>query len=141
MPPTFFGKLSNSGRSSPRPGLGSRNPSLKEKMSSEKGSLQVEQLKETIKLEIRRELKIKEGAENLRKVSTDKKTLTQCNQAIKDANNKLADLHEHLQELNAHISDDIVLGSYAIVLCVFSFLSSFLSICIISLQAFKNYVG
>nr|XP_047133739.1 serine/threonine-protein kinase N2-like isoform X2 [Hydra vulgaris] len=75
---------------------------------SEKGNLHVEQLKESIKLEIRRELKIKEGAENLRKVSTDKKTLAQCQQAIKMSSQKLSELHEHLQDLNAQISEDVI---------------------------------
>ena len=72
------------------------------------GNVQVEQLKESVKLEIRRELKIKEGAENLRKVSTDKKILAQTNQAIKQSNVKLQELHERLQELNAHIKEDII---------------------------------
>ena len=76
----------------------------------EQGNVHVEQLKESIKLEIRRELKIKEGAENLRKVSTDKRTLTQCQQAIKQSSQKLNELHGHIQELNAHISEEIVVG-------------------------------
>lgn len=78
--------------------------------NKETGNLHVEQLKESIKLEIKRELKIKEGAENLRKVSTDKRTLAQCQQAIKQSSNKLHELHEHLQDLNAHISEEIVIG-------------------------------
>lgn len=70
--------------------------------------MHVEQVKESLKLEIRRELKIKEGAENLRKVSTDKKTLAQCNQAIKQSNARLEQLHHELQELNAHLSEEIL---------------------------------
>ena len=70
--------------------------------------MHVEQLRESLKVEIRRELKIKEGAENLRKVSTDKKTLGQCNQAIKQSNIKLEQLHHELQEVNARLSDEIL---------------------------------
>ncbi|XP_065068062.1 serine/threonine-protein kinase N2-like isoform X1 [Rhopilema esculentum] len=70
--------------------------------------MQVEQLRESLRGEIRRELKIKEGAENLRKVSTDKKTLAQCNQAIKQSNAKLDQLHHELQEVNARLSDEIL---------------------------------
>lgn len=77
--------------------------------SNEKTSLHVEQLRESIKQEIRRELKIKEGAENLRKVSTDKRTLAQCQQAIKQSTMKLDELHDHLQDLNAHISEEIII--------------------------------
>ena len=70
--------------------------------------MHVEQLRESLKVEIRRELKIKEGAENLRKVSTDKKTLAQCNQAIKQSNAKLEQLHHELQDVNARLSDEIL---------------------------------
>ena len=73
-------------------------------------NVHVDTLRETIKLEIRRELKIKEGAENLRKVSTDKRTLAQCQQAIKESSQKLNELHDHLQDLNAHISEEIVMA-------------------------------
>eukprot|EP00794_Sanderia_malayensis_P015896 gene15896-17496_t len=71
-------------------------------------NMHVEQLKDSLRLEIRRELKIKEGAENLRKVSTDKKTLAQCNQAIKQSNARLEQLHQELQEVNAHLAEDIL---------------------------------
>jgi len=70
--------------------------------------MHVEELRESLKVEIRRELKIKEGAENLRKVSTDKKTLAQCNQAIKQSNFKLEQLRHELQEVNARLSDEIL---------------------------------
>ena len=80
--------------------------------------MQVEQLRETLRGEIRRELKIKEGAENLRKVSTDKKTLAQCNQAIKQSNAKLDQLHHELQEVNARLSDEILtIGKGGLILC------------------------
>lgn len=84
---------------------------MSQDLADESSRLHVEQLRDSIKLEIRRELKIKEGAENLRKVSTDKRTLAQCQQAIKLSSQKLNELHDHLQDLNAHISEEIVMTS------------------------------
>lgn len=59
--------------------------------------------KEKIKREIRKELKIKEGAENLRKATTDRKNLSNVENLLKNSNRKLETLHYHLQDLNAHI--------------------------------------
>ena len=59
-----------------------------------------------LKTEIRRQLKIKEGAENFKKATTDKKSLTQCNTILKEANYKLQELHHQLQDLNAGITDN-----------------------------------
>lgn len=59
-----------------------------------------------LKTEIRRQLKIKEGAENFKKATTDKKSLTQCNTILKEANSKLQELHYQLQDLNAGITDN-----------------------------------
>ena len=59
----------------------------------------LEQSKEAIKIEIRKQLKLKEGAENLKKVATDKKTLAQCNTILKEATAKLQDLYDELQDL------------------------------------------
>ena len=67
----------------------------------------LEQSKEAIKIEIRKQLKLKEGAENLKKVATDKKTLAQCNLILKEATAKLQDLHDELQDLNARVSEDM----------------------------------
>ncbi|XP_068731739.1 serine/threonine-protein kinase N2-like isoform X2 [Montipora capricornis] len=67
----------------------------------------LEQSKEAIKIEIRKQLKLKEGAENLKKVATDKKTLAQCNSILKEATAKLQDLHDELQDLNARVSEDV----------------------------------
>lgn len=66
----------------------------------------LEQSKEAIKIEIRKQLKLKEGAENLKKVA-DKKTLAQCNTILKEATAKLQDLHDELQDLNARVSEDM----------------------------------
>ena len=59
-----------------------------------------------LKLEIRRQLKIKEGAENLKKASTDKRSLTKCNSILKEANFKLQELHYQLQDLNAGLTEN-----------------------------------
>nr|KAG5690913.1 hypothetical protein BaRGS_003404 [Batillaria attramentaria] len=50
----------------------------------------------------RKEMKIKEGAEKLREVSTDKKSLSNV-EHVKKANTKLQQLHQELQDLNACI--------------------------------------
>lgn len=77
---------------------------------SEDCNVHVEELKESIRQEIRKELKIKEGAENLRKICTDRKTVAQCINAIKESSQKLNELHEHLQDLNAHIAEEVIIG-------------------------------
>lgn len=66
----------------------------------------LEHSKEIIKSEIRKQLKLKEGAENLKKVATDKKSLAQCNAILKESSAKLEELHQELQDLNARVSDD-----------------------------------
>ncbi|EDO43312.1 predicted protein [Nematostella vectensis] len=66
----------------------------------------LEHSKEIIKAEIRKQLKIKEGAENLKKVATDKRSLAQCNAILKESTSKLNDLHQELQDLNARVNDD-----------------------------------
>ncbi|XP_057713382.1 serine/threonine-protein kinase N2 isoform X2 [Corythoichthys intestinalis] len=63
----------------------------------------LDEIKEQIRREIRKELKIKEGAENLRKVTTDKKSLAYVDNMLKKSNKKVEELHQELQELNAHI--------------------------------------
>ncbi|XP_059175085.1 serine/threonine-protein kinase N2-like [Physella acuta] len=63
----------------------------------------LEEIKEYLKKEIRKEMKIKEGAEKLREASTDKKTLQNVSSIVKKANTKLQELHQELQELNAYL--------------------------------------
>ena len=44
-----------------------------------------------------------EGAENLRKVATDKKSVSNVNIIVKKSNSKLTELQQELQELESHI--------------------------------------
>ncbi|XP_062873055.1 serine/threonine-protein kinase N2 [Trichomycterus rosablanca] len=63
----------------------------------------LDEIREQIKREIRKELKIKEGAENLRRVTTDKKRVAYVDTVLKKSNKKVEELHQELQELNVHI--------------------------------------
>lgn len=53
--------------------------------------------------EIRKELKIKEGAEKLRGVSTDRKSLSHVATIVKNSNFKLTELKNELSELESQI--------------------------------------
>ncbi|XP_053532246.1 serine/threonine-protein kinase N1 isoform X1 [Ictalurus punctatus] len=59
--------------------------------------------REKIRREIRKELKIKEGAENLRRATTDKRNAQQVDNQLRSSNRRLQSLHAQLQELDAHI--------------------------------------
>ncbi|XP_061094504.1 serine/threonine-protein kinase N2-like isoform X2 [Conger conger] len=83
---------------SERLGLG-QNLDLSDTMVQQK----LDEIKDQIKREIRKELKIKEGTENLRKVTTDKKSLAYVDDMLKKSSKKVEELHQELQELNAHI--------------------------------------
>jgi hypothetical protein len=63
--------------------------------------IHLEDLRETLRKEIRKEMKIKEGAEKLREVTTDKKVLSNVSSIVKKANNKLQSLQEELQDITA----------------------------------------
>uniref|UniRef100_A0A6Q2ZB82 protein kinase C n=1 Tax=Esox lucius TaxID=8010 RepID=A0A6Q2ZB82_ESOLU len=63
----------------------------------------LDEQREKIRREIRKELKIKEGAENLRRATTDKRNASQVDSQLRSSNRKLDDLHAQLQELDAHI--------------------------------------
>ena len=63
----------------------------------------LEELREYIKREIRRELKIKEGAEKLRTATSDKKSLQNVSSIVKKANTKLQELQAELHELDSQI--------------------------------------
>ncbi|RXM94683.1 Serine/threonine-protein kinase N2 [Acipenser ruthenus] len=53
-----------------------------------------------IRRQIQRELKIKEGAENLRKAVSDKKNLAHVEGVLRASNHKLEQLHWEMQDLN-----------------------------------------
>uniref|UniRef100_A0A6Q2WRN8 protein kinase C n=1 Tax=Esox lucius TaxID=8010 RepID=A0A6Q2WRN8_ESOLU len=59
--------------------------------------------RDRIRREIRKELKIKEGAENLRRATTDKKNVQQVDSQLRSSSRKLDNLHAQLQELDAYI--------------------------------------
>ncbi|KAM7372438.1 hypothetical protein PAMP_009603 [Pampus punctatissimus] len=59
--------------------------------------------REKIRREIRKELKIKEGAENLRRATTDKRNAHQVDSQLRSSKRKLESLQSQLQELDAHI--------------------------------------
>uniref|UniRef100_A0A3Q3CAU2 protein kinase C n=1 Tax=Haplochromis burtoni TaxID=8153 RepID=A0A3Q3CAU2_HAPBU len=59
--------------------------------------------REKIRREIRKELKIKEGAENLRRATTDKRNAQQVDSQLRSSKRKLESLQAQLQELDAHI--------------------------------------
>ncbi|KAM4635584.1 serine/threonine-protein kinase N1-like [Polymixia lowei] len=63
----------------------------------------LDEQRERIRREIRKELKIKEGAENLRRATTDKRNAQQVDSQLRSSNRKLDSLHAQLQELDAHI--------------------------------------
>ncbi|XP_063509173.1 serine/threonine-protein kinase N2 isoform X1 [Pongo pygmaeus] len=100
QPPEWLG-LQGDSRSLPF----SENVSAVQKLDFSDTMVQqkLDDIKDRIKREIRKELKIKEGAENLRKVTTDKKSLAYVDNILKKSNKKLEELHHKLQELNAHI--------------------------------------
>ncbi|XP_063063234.1 serine/threonine-protein kinase N1-like [Engraulis encrasicolus] len=64
---------------------------------------QLEGERERIRREIRRELKIKEAADRLRRATTDRKQHQQVDSQVRSSNRKLSELHEQLQELDAYI--------------------------------------
>ncbi|CAH0723285.1 unnamed protein product, partial [Brenthis ino] len=63
----------------------------------------LEELKDVIRKEIRKELKIKEGAEKLREVATDRRSLSDVANLVKKANLKLNELKSDLQELESQL--------------------------------------
>ena len=69
------------------------------------GAYDLDMIKDSLKAEIRRELKIKEGAENLAKVAKDKRSRSEVSSILKQSNHKLQELHKQLNEVNAQVSD------------------------------------
>lgn len=67
--------------------------------------VELEQKKEKIKAQIRRELKIKEGADNLYKAAKDAKQRKNVSTILKASESKINDLRDELQRLNAQVAD------------------------------------
>ncbi|XP_072299625.1 serine/threonine-protein kinase N1b isoform X2 [Eucyclogobius newberryi] len=63
----------------------------------------LDEQRERIRREIRKELKIKEGAENLRRATTDKRNAHQVDSQLRSSKRKLETLQAQLLELDAHI--------------------------------------
>ncbi|XP_033252978.1 serine/threonine-protein kinase N-like [Drosophila miranda] len=66
-------------------------------------SIRLEEIKEAIRREIRKELKIKEGAEKLREVAKDRRSRSDVAVLVKKSKSKLAELKSELQELESQI--------------------------------------
>ena len=63
----------------------------------------LEQVRQTLKNEIRKELRIKQGAQNLKTASSDKKAVSKVDSIVKKTNERLETLQLQLQELEGHI--------------------------------------
>ncbi|XP_017147035.1 serine/threonine-protein kinase N isoform X10 [Drosophila miranda] len=74
-----------------------------ENLSESCMSIRLEEIKEAIRREIRKELKIKEGAEKLREVAKDRRSLSDVAVLVKKSKSKLAELKSELQELESQI--------------------------------------
>ncbi|XP_063172509.1 serine/threonine-protein kinase N3 [Candoia aspera] len=75
-------------------GLEVPDPGIQQKLESEK---------DAVRRAIQKELKIKEGAENLRRVTKDKKNLAHVDNVLKSSSRKLDQLHGQLKALQARI--------------------------------------
>jgi protein kinase N len=75
------------------------------KESTVGSTMTLETIKDSLKAEIRRELKIKEGAEKLAKVAKDKRSRNELSSILKQSNYKLQELHRQLNDVNAQVSD------------------------------------
>lgn len=68
--------------------------------------LDLETMKETLRLEIRKELRIKEGAERLQRASMEKRSKSYVTTIVRNCNDKLEALHSELSALQAQVPDD-----------------------------------
>ena len=68
--------------------------------------MDLDTLKESIRLQIRKEFKIKEGAENLLKVSRDKKAKAHVGSILKTCNERIDQLRSDLTALLAQVPDE-----------------------------------
>uniref|UniRef100_A0A7N4NW12 Serine/threonine-protein kinase N3 n=1 Tax=Sarcophilus harrisii TaxID=9305 RepID=A0A7N4NW12_SARHA len=87
----------------PRQGTSTVQLCSGESLSDPNSQHRLEGEKEVIRKAIQKELKIKEGAENLRKVTTARRDLGHVDQLLRSSTRRLEQLHWDLQELHAHI--------------------------------------
>lgn len=84
----------------------------------------LESKKDKIKADIRKELKIKEGAENMAKVAKDAKQRRNVSAVLKTCQAKITKLQEELERLNAAVADSV--GKLIRICMVFLFFFFFL---------------
>ncbi|XP_065198123.1 serine/threonine-protein kinase N2-like [Sycon ciliatum] len=100
----------------PTPGLAGRRassqpvmepPQLEKSVSNSVLDVDLESRKDKIKAEIRKELKIKEGADNLAKVAKDAKQRRSVTAILKTCQLKISKLQDELERLNTVIADSV----------------------------------
>ena len=77
----------------------------------------LKELEETIRRRILTEMKIKEGAENMRRATNDKKSLAHVRTIVNEANNTLHNLNQELNDVRTYLlmtSDDSPAGSASV---------------------------
>ncbi len=58
---------------------------------------------ETIRRDVRKQMKLKEGAEKLHRAATDRKSVGDAQAIIKQANTRLIELNDELQDVSAYL--------------------------------------
>jgi hypothetical protein len=72
-------------------------------MSDEAVQERLKELEEQIKRQMLTEMKIKEGAENMRRATKDKRSLAHVRNIVTEANNKLHDLNLELSDVRSYL--------------------------------------
>ena len=83
-------------------------------LSMEAVQERLKELEETIRRRILTEMKIKEGAENMRRATNDKKSLAHVRTIVNEANNTLHSLNQELNDVRTYLlmtNDDGAVGS------------------------------
>ena len=83
--------------------MGSQRPDPSAFPQPGAGHQPLEDEKEVIRRAIQKELKIKEGMENLRRVATDRRHLGHVQQLLRSSHRRLEQLHGALRERHARI--------------------------------------
>ena len=87
-------------------------------MSMEAVQGRLKELEETIRRQILKEMKIKEGAENMRRATNDKKSLAHVRTIVNEANDTLQNLNQELNDVRNYLlmtNDDVTAGATAAV--------------------------